>query len=233
VKVLLVDDDVELLDVTAYALQRGGHKVVVASDGPQAVRCWKAEQPDVIVLDIGLPQMDGLEVCRRIREQSTTPVIFLTGFTDEDHMVQGFRIGGDDYVTKPFSPRVLAARIQAVTGRNGDHTIPTVNREFTIGSLSIDIDSHEVRSPEGTVRLTPLEFRLVHLLAMNMGRVVSNDRLVDYVWSFNGGETALLKTHISHIRSKLQLARFANGDIHSIPGVGYRLVTEQHEALAS
>src|SRR5437868_15077002 len=116
-KVLLVDDDLDLLDVTSYALRRDGLNTIVASDGAQALRRWQTETPDIVVLDISLPHMNGLEVCHKIRQNSSTPVILLTGHSDEEHVVQGFRMGADDYVTKPFSPRQLAMRIQAVCRR--------------------------------------------------------------------------------------------------------------------
>lgn len=210
--------------MTAYALQRGGHHVIVAADGTQALQRWEAEQPDVVVLDVGLPKMSGFDVCQTIRRSSATPVILLTALSDEESIIRGFRAGADDYVTKPFSPRVLAARIQAVRGRIGDSA--EAQREFTVGSLSVDTESHEVHKSDGTmVRLTPIEFRLLQVLTLNAGRVVSNGRLVDYAWACNGGDTSLLKTHISHIRRKLD---FGTGcDIYAIPSVGYRLVTER------
>jgi len=222
-KVLLVDDDLELVDVTAYALQRAGHNVLVATDGSQALHQWEAEQPDVVVLDIGLPKVGGLEVCHTIRENSATPVILLTGLTDEDHIIQGFRSGADDYVTKPFSPRVLNARIQAVWGRGAGRGDAPPTRELTLGNLVIDVDSHEVQGTNGVIRLTPIEFRLLHILLMNAGRVVSSTRLVEYGWNYEEGDASLLKTHMSHIRTKLDLSRTTGGDMESAPGVGSRL----------
>jgi DNA-binding response OmpR family regulator len=227
VRVLLVDDDVDSLDVTAYALRRSGHEVVLATDGLQALQRWKAEQPEVVVLDVGLPRMNGFDVCRSIREGSATPVILLTARNDEEQMLKGFRAGADDYITKPFSPRVLEARIQAVWARVSGNPKSELRRELVIGSIVIDCDSHEAYVESQTVRLTPIEYRLLHVLALNSGRGVSNERLVDAAWGFGAGDISLLKTHISHIRKKLKLGAQADADISSIPGVGYRLTAPQ------
>ena len=226
-KILLVDDDLDLLDVTTYALQRSGHHVMAATDGADALKRWIAEEPDIIILDLGIPKVSGLDVCQTIRRGGDTPIILLSEFTGEDDMVRGFAAGADDYITKPFSMRVLLARIEAVWSRSRGNMQPS--RDLQIGSLVIDIDSHEARKPDGSmVRLTPIEFEILRLLAVNAGRVMSRNRLVERAWSLGGGDVMLLKTHISHIRKKL-------GDecnIESIPGVGYRLVKEQLQADA-
>jgi DNA-binding response OmpR family regulator len=169
--------------------------------------------------------MDGLDVCQAIREKSTTPVIFLSGRAGEEHVIKGFRSGADDYISKPFSTRVLTARIEAVCRRaNGKAHATEAPRQLKIAGLSIDVDSHEIHRPNGElVRLTPIEFRILHALIMAAPRVVSNERLVDYAWNYYGGDVSLLKTHISHIRRKLGLCRHPNGGIVSITGVGYRL----------
>jgi DNA-binding response OmpR family regulator len=229
-KILLVEDDTDMLDVTAYALRREGLNVIVATDGAQALRRWELERPHLVVLDVGLPRMDGFEVCRRIRQSSSTPVILLTGLNSDEHVVRGFRAGADDYVTKPFSPRQLAARIRAIAARStsaatgGYLTGPEPARELRIGSLVIDSDSHEVRMHDRIVRLTRTEFRLLHLLGMNVGRVVSSTRLVEYGWGYDEEDVSLLKTHISHIRTKLGLSRRGEAHIVSVARVGYKLV---------
>jgi len=223
-KILLVDDDTDLLDVTAYALRREGFNVIVATDGQQALRRWEADHPHLVVLDVGLPRISGFDVCRRIRQTSVVPIILLTGLSDDDHVVQGFRLGADDYVTKPFSPRQLAMRIRAVWRRGVQAGEPEPVRELESGQLVLDVESHEVRHPRGTTRLTPIEFRLLYMLAINSGRVVSGARLVEYAWGYDGSDTSLLKTHICHIRQKLGLVR---GEITAVPGVGYRLTHRQ------
>jgi DNA-binding response OmpR family regulator len=223
-KILIADDDAELLDVTAYALRREGFNVVTAADGAQALHRWEGDRPDVVVLDIGMPHPNGLEVCQRIRATSETPVILLTGLTDDEHVVRGFRVGADDYVTKPFSPRQLAMRIRAVQRRAAQPGAPDPKRELEVGDMVLDIDSHEVRRGGRMVRLTPIEFRLLYMLAVNAGRVVGGSRLVEYVWGYDGKDVTLLKTHVSHLRSKLGLPRRGAGSITALPGVGYRFI---------
>ena len=222
-KVLLVDDDVDLLDVTSYALRREGFAVVVATDGRQALSRWEADKPDLVILDVGLPQIDGFEVCRHIRQNGSTPIIFLTGLTSDDQVVQGFRLGADDYVTKPFSPRQLAMRIRAVR-RRVTGSEPEPSRELRVGELVIDVEAHQARRGEQTVHLTPIEFRLLYILAMNAGHVVGGARLVEYAWEYETGDIYLLKTHICHIRKKFRGQLNSPVAIQGISGVGYRLV---------
>jgi DNA-binding response OmpR family regulator len=230
-KVLLVDDDTDLLDVTAYALRREGLNVILATDGAEALRRWQNDRPDMVVLDVGMSRLNGFEVCRKIRQTDNTPIILLTGLGDDEHVVQGFRLGADDYVRKPFSPRELAMRIRAVWrrgGSNGAQLEPM--RELQVGDLLLDVESHQVIHRDLTIRLTPIEFRLLYILAMNVGRVVSGTRLVEYAWGYDGSDTSLLKTHISHIRSKLKLPRGKPGDITAVPGVGYTLTRKPEQS---
>jgi two-component system OmpR family response regulator len=230
-KILVADDDADLLDVTTYALRREGYNIVTATDGQQAVDRHLDERPDLVLLDVGLPRMNGFDVCRRIRESAATPIIMLTARNDDDNVVQGFLTGADDYVTKPFSHRQLAARIRAVLNRTHGGLTPEPEGDLSIGNLKLDLHSHEV-TLRGTkvVRLTPLEFRVLYMLAINEGRVVSSNRLVEYAWGYEGGEPSLVKTHISHVRQKLGLdkAKPENelpGDIRikTVPWVGYSL----------
>ncbi|HEX5501676.1 MAG TPA: response regulator transcription factor [Thermomicrobiales bacterium] len=221
-KVLLVDDDTDLLDVTAYALRREGFNVIVATDGVQALRRWQSDKPDLIVLDVGMPHLGGFEVCRKIRQASTTPIIMLTSFHDEEHVIQGFQLGVDDYVTKPFSPRQLAMRIRAIWRRGARAGEPEPAREMGVGALTLDTEAHQVHHGGQVVQLTPIEFRLLYILATNAGRVVSASRLVDYAWGYDGGDVSLLKTHFSHIRTKLGFPGSGLGEICAVPRVGYR-----------
>jgi DNA-binding response OmpR family regulator len=230
-KILVADDDPDLLDVTTYALRRHGYSIVTATDGVQAVERCEDERPDLMLLDIGLPRLNGFEVCRRIRERSSIPIIMLTARNDDDNVVQGFLTGADDYVTKPFSHRQLAARIRAVLNRTHGGLTPEPEGDLTIGNLRLDLHSHEVTLRGGrVVRLTPLEFRVLYMLAINEGRVVSSSRLVEYAWGYEGGEPSLVKTHISHVRQKLGLDKIKPeeeqpGDvrIRTVPWVGYSL----------
>jgi len=225
-KILLADDDRDLLDVTAYALRREGFNVLAASDGTQALQRWETDQPDLVILDVGMPGTSGFEVCRRIRQDGATPIILLSGLTSDEHVVQGFRLGADDYVTKPFSPRQLAARVRALYRRSATLGTTEPTREVQVGDMLMDVDGHEVRRGNVACRLTPTEFRLLYILAINMGRVVTGARLVEYGWGYDTNDVLLVKTHICRIRQKLRLPRSRPGDIVSVPGVGYRLTAE-------
>lgn len=223
-KVLLVDDDIDLLDVTSYALRREGFNVIVATDGMQAQQRWESDHPDLVVSDIAMPRMNGLELCQQIRRNSTTPVILLTAKNSEEEIIRGFELGADDYVTKPFSPRQLAMRIRAVWRRGSSTDAPEPVRQLQVGELALDAETHEVIHRGNEVQLTPIEFKLMYILAANCGRVVPSSRLVDYAWGYDGGDVSLLKTHISHLRKKLQLPQSDLGDIRAVPSVGYRLL---------
>jgi DNA-binding response OmpR family regulator len=203
------------------------------TNGDEVLRRWQSDRPQLLLLDAGLQGTNGVEVCRRIRQTDDTPVILLSDRTDDDFVVQGFRSGADDFVPKPFSPRQLVMRIRAVWRRRGPSDMPEPQRQLQAGPLLLDVDSHEVNHHDRTVRLTPTEFRLLYILAMNAGRVVSGPRLVEYAWGYDETDVALLKTHICHIRSKLQLPRGRAGDIVSVPGVGYRLTQEMAAPPAS
>jgi DNA-binding response OmpR family regulator len=222
VKVLLVDDDADLLDLMHYALRREGYTVLTALDGQQALQRWEAERPDLVLLDGNLPKVDGFEVCRRIRHDSETPVIMLTARDEEADVLRGLQLGADDYVTKPFSARVLAARMKIVMGRlkRGE----PAQARIQAGDLVLDLQSHEATKAGKPVQLTPLEFRILSLLAMNEGRVIPYSRLVEYAWGYyDEGTSALLKTHICHIRKKLALPTTGPGSIKAVLAVGYSL----------
>jgi two-component system response regulator MtrA len=231
-KVLLVDDDVDLLDVTSYALRREGFNLIMATNGAQALRRWETDEPDVVVLDVNLPKLSGFEVLRKIAQAETSPVIMLTALGDDENVVKGFRLGADDYVTKPFSPRQLAMRIRAVARRGARSDSTVASPELRVGDMVLDIEAHEVRVGTRLVRLTPLEFRILHLLANNLGRVVGSARLVEYAWGYDGADIGLLKTHVCHIRQKLSLPKGQLGDILAVPGVGYRLTHREGTAPA-
>jgi DNA-binding response OmpR family regulator len=224
-KVLIIDDDVDLLDVVGYALRREGFNVQIAADGQQALQRIQSSKPDVVLLDIRLSKTNGLEVLRRIRESDDIPVIVLTALNDEETVLKSFNLGADDFITKPFSMRQLTARIRAVMRRANHAQKVEAGRALALGEATLDLDSHELAVAGRNVRLTPTEFKLLHILGMNEGRVVSTSRLIEYIWGYNNEEdTGLLRTHISHIRAKLQQLGVGTAiDITGIPGVGYRL----------
>lgn len=219
-KVLVVDDDADLLDLTSYALRREGFTVIPASDGQQAVQRWESETPDLVVLDANMPKMNGFEVCRKIRQGSATPVIMLTARGDEADVLQGLQLGADDYVTKPFSAKQLVARMRAVLRRCQADPYRQPVSQLSVGDLMLDLQSHEATKGGEPVQLTPLEFRILYMLAMNEGRVIPYARLVEYAWGYDGGDSSLLKTHISHIRTKVGMVGNGPGGIKAVPGVG-------------
>ncbi len=221
-KVLIVEDDVELLDLLTYALRREGYGVVAAIDGQQAMNRMEADEPDFVLLDANLPKLNGFEVCRHIRNKSSVPIIMVTALDEEENIVRGLRLGADDYVTKPFSAKELSARMRAVLRRSQTHPNREPQSELRIGELVLDLQSHEARKGDELIQLTRLEFRILYMLAMNPGRVIPYSRLVEYAWGYDGGDSSLLKTHICHIRDKLGFSTERNG-IRAVPGVGYSL----------
>lgn len=221
--VLVVEDDLDLLDLLSYSLRREGYPVISATDGQQALSCWERERPDIVLLDLSIPKIDGLEVCRRIGHESQTAIILLTARDNEADIVRGLDAGADDYVVKPFSAKQLLARIRAVLRRRraGQYAEPL--REIRVGDILLDLQSHEAARGTNRVQLTTLEFRIFSLLAMNAGRVIPYSRLVQYAWGYDGGDSNLLKTHVCHVRAKLALSAGRNGGIRTVPGVGYSL----------
>jgi DNA-binding response OmpR family regulator len=229
-KVLVVEDDVDLLDLLTYALQREGYTVLAAVDGPQALARFEADQPDLVLLDLGLPKLDGLEVCRRIRHAAQTPIVMLTGRAEEDDVVRGLEVGADDYVTKPFSAKQLIARLAAVLRRCPGAPGAEAARELRVGDVVLDLSSHAVTKAGVPVQLTPLEFRILYMLALNAGRVVPYARLVQYAWGYHDeASSSLLKSHVTHLRAKLGLAPQA---LSAVVGVGYRLARPSAVAAA-
>jgi DNA-binding response OmpR family regulator len=225
-KVLLVDDDADLLDLMTYALRREGFTVTTAIDGQQALQRWETEHPDIILLDGNLPKLDGFEVCRRIRHGAKTPIIMLTARDDEGDVLRGLQMGADDYVTKPFSAKLLTARMKTVLRRCQADPYRQAMSQVQIKDLILDLQSHEVTKGDEPVQLTPLEFRILYLLAMNEGRVIPYSRLVEYAWGYyDEDNSSLLKTHICHIRKKLKLSAVKSsvGAIKAVLGVGYSL----------
>jgi DNA-binding response OmpR family regulator len=229
-KALVADDDLDLLDLLNYALRREGYSVVSAIDGEQALRGCETEEPDIVLLDVNLPRINGFEVCRRIRLESDTPIIMLTARNGEDDIVNSLGFGADDYITKPFSARQLTARMQAVLRRARRHSLVQPISVLQVNDLKLDLQSCEATRGEEVIQLTPLEFRILYILAMNAGRVIPYARIVEYAWGYYGDyssrDSSLLKSHISHIRFKLKLGSGKKDGIHAVPGVGYSLGRE-------
>jgi DNA-binding response OmpR family regulator len=222
IKILLVEDEPDILDLTAYVLRRERFVVIEASDGEQALRRWKTDRPDLVVLDLGLPRLDGFEVLRRIRDDGETPVLVLTARRENPTILRTFNLGSDDFMPKPFEYRELTARIRAILRRSKtavgrDGAEPRVE----VDGLTLDPEAYEVGWRDSYVRLTPTEFRILYLLVTNAGHVVSANRLYTYVWGSDGGDANALRSHMSHLRGKLTVNGEAPGTIASVPGVGY------------
>jgi DNA-binding response OmpR family regulator len=219
-KVLVVDDEPAILELVSFNLKKEGYEVVTAVDGQEALTAFQQEQPDLVLLDLMIPEPDGHQVCRRIRSVSAVPVIMLTARGDERDRVRGLDMGADDYIVKPFSPKELMARVRAVLRR--PHTLQETSR-LTAGGLVIDDDRHEVHVEGQLIELTPKEFDLLKILAENAGIVLERDLLLEKVWGYAfAGGTRTLDVHIRRLRQKIgddpQTPRY----IDTVHGLGYR-----------
>lgn len=221
--VLVVEDDSDHLDLLTYALRREGFTVTSAVDGAQALRKWAESPPDLVLMDWNLPKVNGYEVCRKIRDTSKTPVIMVTAKDDEEDVIRAFRAGADDYVVKPFSAKQLIARMKAVLNRTNAQPFSQAANELKIGDVILDLQSQVAFRNGVEVQLTRLEFRILSILATNVGRVIPYSRLVEYAWGYDGGDSSLLKTHICHIREKLALSAGRERGIRAVSGIGYSL----------
>lgn len=221
-KILVVDDDLELLRLIAFALRQAGYMVLEAQDGPQAVAVFERERPDLVVLDVNLPRLNGFEVLKKIRAVSEgLPVMMLTVRTGEEDQVRGLDLGADDYLGKPFSPRTLLARVRALLRRAGvDRPAP-----MTAGDLLLDLETQTVRVKGGDpVRLTNLEVRLLQLLLANGGHTLPLERLTSHVWGYRGlGDRQLLKQLVHRLRRKLEIDPANPRYLVTVSGVGYAL----------
>jgi DNA-binding response OmpR family regulator len=218
---LLVDDDRDLLAVTGFALQQAGFLVVKAEDGVEGLAAFQREQPDLAVLDINMPRMNGFDLARQLRERSRIPVIMLTARSEEEDVVKALSLGADDYLAKPFSPKILLARVKALLRRVGIEAEETV----AIGNLSLDVAELTLSGlPSGVVRLTPLETRFLQLLIAQAGRTVSTDRLLVHVWGNRaGGNRQLLKQLVHRLRQKVEDDPSEPKLIRTMPNAGYSL----------
>ena len=218
---LVVDDEVSLSDMVSTALRFAGYEVATELNGYDALRAIRSEPPDVIVLDVNLPDVDGFDVCRRIRRDGVdAPVIFLTARDQPDDLRAGFQGGGDDYLTKPFSLEELSLRIEALVRRNKRDT--EVGHRLTVGDVTLDEDSHQVFVAEVEVELSPTEFRLLRYLMLNRGRVLSKLQILDFVWEYDfDGNVSVVETYVSYLRKKLGPA--VAGSIKTVRGVGYMM----------
>jgi DNA-binding response OmpR family regulator len=220
-KILIVEDDLSLSDVLAFTLRRAGYDVVTAYDGVTALALWETEKPHLVVLDLNLPRLDGLAVCRRIRSQAQTPIIILSVRSGDEAVVKGLELGADDYVVKPFSPNQLVARIRAVARRAG---VAETSGVLEVAGLAFDRSRNEARRRgEEPVRLTPLEARLLEMLLLHAGQVLTSESLITAVWGAEGGDRVMLKQLVYRLRAKIDPPETAVSLIETIPGIGYSL----------
>ncbi|HEU4401194.1 MAG TPA: response regulator [Candidatus Polarisedimenticolia bacterium] len=218
--VLVVDDERDIVELVRYNLVQAGYRVVTASEGRQALDLARRERPDLIILDLMLPVLPGIEVARMLRQDARTrrvPILMLTARGEEVDRVVGFEVGADDYVVKPFSPRELVLRVQAILRRDDQEEI---DERIVYDPLEIDLSAHSVRLKGKEIGLTTTEFNLLHRLAQRPGRAFSRDQLLSEVWGYGGDvETRTVDTHMKRLRAKLGSI---GAWIQTVRGVGYR-----------
>jgi DNA-binding response OmpR family regulator len=224
VKVLVADDDAELRELIAFTLGQAGYLVIKAGDGPGAVRLFAEESPDLVVLDINMPGLSGFQVCEAIRARSRVPVMMLTVRGEEEDLVRALGLGADDYLTKPFSPRTLLARIRALLRRAG---MTESSAPLAAGRVMLDLSEHTIRIGSGDpVRLTKLELRLLQMLLANAGHTVTSERLLVQVWGHrSGGDRQLLKQLVHRLRQKIEADPAAPALLRTA-AAGYKLVVD-------
>jgi len=222
-KILVVDDEEHIVELLKYNLENNSYNVIYAFDGEEAYNKAIEESPDLILLDIMLPVLDGVEVCKKLKKNKISeniPIIMLTAKSEETDKVLGLEIGADDYITKPFNIRELIARIKAVLRRTNNSTEASKNI-LKIDNIIIDIESYEVKVDNEIIDLTFKEFELLKLLSENRGKVLSRNFLLDKIWGYDFyGETRTVDVHIRHLRKKLKLK---DDVIETIRGVGYKI----------
>ena len=223
-KILVVDDDPNVVELVRLYLEQDGHEVLTASDGATGLEMAREQAPNLIVLDLMLPRMDGMEVCRAVREDSSVPIIMLTAMVEEDNRLAGLDLGADDYVTKPFSPRELAARVRAVLRRTARDDGDTGPDTLESGPFSIDVNQRTV-SVDGTpITLTPTEFRMITLLVREPGRTFTREQIIDRVFGYDfDGFDRTVDAHMSSLRRKVDAVPGSAKRIQTVYGSGYRL----------
>lgn len=226
-KILVVDDDLALSDVLSFAIRRAGFEVANAHDGLSALEQFDKEKPDLIVLDWGLPRLDGLEVCTRIRAESDVPIIMLTVRDTDDNVIAALEGGADEYIIKPFSPRQLIARIRALLRR----VVKEPQEVLQAGPFTFDAERREVSiAGSEPIHLTHLETRLLRALMQNPDRVLNNDSLILRVWGPEGATNEMLKQLVYRLRNKLETEPAGHSVIETIPNAGYVLNTQKHQS---
>jgi two-component system alkaline phosphatase synthesis response regulator PhoP len=225
--VLVVDDEQNIIDLVQMYLEQEQFAVITAQDGRTALDRIARDAPDLIVLDLMLPEVDGWEVCKRTRAHSNVPILMLTARDDDIDKIVGLELGADDYMTKPFNPRELVARVKAILRRTGGQALPAAGGKPTrVGDLAIDPERREASANQQLLALRAKEFDLLHALAANAGIVLSREKLLELVWGFDFyGQTRTVDVHVAHVRARLADAGSAV-NIETVWGVGYKLVAD-------
>jgi DNA-binding response OmpR family regulator len=219
-RILVVDDEPNIIELAKLYLEREGYKVHEAANGQDALSKFSAVNPDLIVLDLMLPDIDGFEVCRRIRAKSTVPILMLTARKEDIDKIVGLEMGADDYLTKPFNPRELVARVRAILRRYQTGLKPSDIIE--VGGLRIDLSRHDISLDGQPVKLRTKEFALLTTFAENLGIVLSRERLLEMVWEFDYyGETRTVDVHVNHLRDKIA---GSDVNIETVRGTGYKMI---------
>ncbi len=219
----MVEDEPALVDALEYGLSSEGFDVVAATDGEAALTLFERERPDLMLLDLMLPGISGMEVCKRVRTSSAVPIIMLTAKDTEIDKVVGLELGADDYVTKPFSMRELTARVRAVLRRGGDWDLPEVGAPLEVRGVRIDPERYEVFVRGEAVELPPKEFALLELLVRNAGRIMTRDVIIDRIWGADYvGDTKTLDVHIKRLRGRIEAEPHDPALIVTVRGVGYK-----------
>jgi len=222
IRILVVDDDKKIVELVTLYLKKDGYHVLAAYDGRQAIELARRKQPDLIVLDLMLPQVDGMDVCRILRAESQVPIIMLTGRSTDDDKLQGLDLGADDYVTKPFNPRELLARIRAVLRRTTGKQEPGPS-EIHFGEMVVDFVRHQVQASGQVVNLTPTEFRLLEVLVKEPGRAFSRLELLEQAFGYDyEGLERTVDVHIMNLRKKIEPEPGRPRYVVTVPGLGYR-----------
>jgi DNA-binding response OmpR family regulator len=220
-KILIVDDEKNIVELSKLYLEKEGFLTACAYDGEEALRIFESEAPDLVILDIMMPKKDGWQVCKEIRKTSQIPIIMLTAKSDTFDKVLGLELGADDYMTKPFEPKELVARIKAVL-RRSETQKDTDKKEVIFSNLSINIENYELKINGETVDAPPKEIELLYFLAQNPNRVYTREQLLDKVWGFDYfGDSRTVDVHIKRLRQKLELAH-ENWQLKTVWGVGYK-----------
>jgi two-component system, OmpR family, response regulator VicR len=223
-RILVVDDEKTIVKGLKFNLEKEGYEVLTAFDGEEALRVFKEENPDLMVLDLMFPELDGFEVCRRVRKNSDIPIVMLTARGEDIDKILGLELGADDYVTKPFNPRELAARVKAILRRSQAPAMDSAGLQvIRLQDLQIDLFQHKVRVRDKEVDLTSKEFALLSLMASHPGRVFSREKLLEHVWGYDYyGDARTVDVHIRHLREKIEPDPATPQLILTVWGAGYK-----------